>query len=163
MRAALSAYAGPMPRLRRADLELAEPPLGRRVEHDVPRHDQVRVAGQVDPLERDPAPLRVVHLLDEHRRVDHAAGAEHAVLPADDAGRHLPELERLAVDDDRVPRVRPAVVAADDVGVLGEQVDDLALALVAPLRTDDHGRGHARSVPAPPGVVLPRPQPQVRG
>ena len=52
------------------------------------------------------------------------------------------DLVRLAVDDDRVPGVRAALVAADEVGVLGEQVDDLALALVAPLRADDHGRGH---------------------
>jgi hypothetical protein len=52
------------------------------------------------------------------------------------------ELERLAVADDRVARVRAALVAADEFGALGEQVDDLALALVAPLRADDHGGGH---------------------
>ena len=60
----------------------------------------------------------------------------------DDPRRDLPDLVRLAVDDDRVPGVRAALVAADEVGVLGEQVDDLALPLVAPLRADDHGRGH---------------------
>ena len=65
------------------------------------------------------------------------------------------------LDDDRVPGVRAALVAADEVGVLGEQVDDLALALVAPLRADDDGRRHARSVPirrpgaAPPAYGLP--------
>ena len=54
----------------------------------------------------------------------------------------LAELERLAVDDDGVAGVRAALVAADDVRLLREQVDDLALALVAPLRTDDDGGRH---------------------
>jgi hypothetical protein len=60
----------------------------------------------------------------------------------EDSRGHVVELEFLAVGDDRVPRVRPALVAADEVGVLGEQVDDLALAFVAPLRPDNHGRRH---------------------
>ena len=49
------------------------------------------------------------------------------------------------------PAFGPAVVAADEIRVAGEQVDDLALALVAPLRADDHGRGHAGSMPASAG------------
>ena len=68
------------------------------------------------------------------------------VLPGDDAGRDLPDLVRLAAGDDRVARVRPALVAADDVRLLREQVDDLALALVSPLRADDHRGRHCRSV-----------------
>ena len=56
----------------------------------------------------------------------------------------MPELVGLAVGDDRVPRIRAAVVAADEIRVLGEQIDDLALALVAPLGADDDGRGHGR-------------------
>ena len=48
------------------------------------------------------------------------------------------ELEHLAVADDRVAGVVAALVADDHVGPLGEQVDDLALALVAPLGADDH-------------------------
>ena len=55
----------------------------------------------------------------------------------------------VVVGDDRVPRVRAAVVAADEIGVLREQVDDLALALVAPLGADDDGAGHARSLSRP--------------
>ena len=54
----------------------------------------------------------------------------------------MPELVRLAVGDDRVPGVRPALVAAHDIGVLRQQVDDLALALVSPLSADDYGRWH---------------------
>ena len=64
------------------------------------------------------------------------------------------ELVGLAVGDDRVARVRAALVAADEVRVLGEQIDDLPLALVAPLRTDDDCRGHGRSVCQKPSATL---------
>ena len=98
----------------------------------------------------DPARLELLQLLDEDARVDDAAGADHALLAPEDPRGHVPRLVGLAVDDDRVPGVRPAVVAADEIRVLGKQVDDLALALVAPLGADDHGRGHAESMP--PGL-----------
>ena len=42
---------------------------------------------------------------------------------------------------DRVPGVVAALKAHDGVGVLGEQVGDLALALVAPLGADYHDPG----------------------
>ena len=42
-----------------------------------------------------------------------------------------------AVDDERVAGVVPALEARDRRGALGQQVDDLALALVAPLGADD--------------------------
>src|SRR5205823_9808 len=83
--------------------------------------------------------------LDQHLRVDHAAGADHALLALEDPGGNVLQLERLAVGDDRVARVRPAVVAADEIGMLGKQVDDLALALVAPLRAYNDGCGHQLS------------------
>ena len=59
----------------------------------------------------------------------------------------LPDLVRLVADDDRVPRIGPALVSADHIRALREQVDDLALALVSPLSADDDGRGHERSLP----------------
>ena len=90
-----------------------------------------------------PRASSVVDLLDEKPRIDDAPGADDGDLPlVEDPGGDVVELERLAVADDRVARVRAALVAADEVGALGEQVDDLALALVAPLRADDHGGGH---------------------
>ena len=46
------------------------------------------------------------------------------------------ELELLAVAHDRVAGVVAALEADDDVGPLGEQVGDLALAFVAPLGAD---------------------------
>jgi hypothetical protein len=41
-----------------------------------------------------------------------------------------------------VAGVGTAGVADDDVVILGEDVDELALGLVAPLQTDDAGAGH---------------------
>ncbi len=61
-----------------------------------------------------------------------------------------------ALADDRVPGVVAALKAHDRVGLLGEQVGDLSLSLVAPLGADDHDSGHGRrsvggSPPAPSG------------
>src|SRR5574341_255880 len=51
----------------------------------------------------------------------------------------------LAVDHEGVAGVVAALVAHDDVRVLGEDVYDLPLSLVSPLRSDNnHGR-HSRS------------------
>src|SRR5215217_5354812 len=43
-----------------------------------------------------------------------------------------------------VASVVAALVADHDLHLLGEQIGQLALALVAPLGADDHGTGHAR-------------------
>jgi hypothetical protein len=134
---------GADPAPRRSDLQLPETALARAVECDVPRHDQMRVAGDEDEAVGPvPARLELVELRDQHLRVDDASRADRARDSGDDARRDGANLVRLAVDDDRVPGVRAALVATDEVGLLGEQVDDLPLPLVAPLRPDDHGRGH---------------------
>ena len=48
------------------------------------------------------------------------------------------ELVGLVADDQRVAGIVAALEADDDVGAAGQPVDDLALALVAPLAAD-HG------------------------
>ena len=53
------------------------------------------------------------------------------------AGRDQVEDGLLAVDHQRVAGVVAALEANDDIGVVGKQIDDLALALVTPLGTDD--------------------------
>ena len=76
-------------------------------------------------------------------------GSTTTPLPMTDSlpPRTMPEGSRrqlvdLAVDDQRVPGIVPALKARDDVGPLGKPVDDLALALVAPLRAHDNHVGH---------------------
>ena len=134
----------------RPDLELPEPPLAGRVDRDVPGHDQVRVSRDPQPGSRDPAPLELVDLLDEEPRVDDAACSDDADLPvAEDARGHVVELEGLAVADDRVPGVRTALVPADEVGVLRQEIHDLPLAFVPPLGPDDDGRWHRSGAYSP--------------
>jgi len=57
--------------------------------------------------------------------------------------------EDVAPDRNRVAGVWATLVAAHEIRPLRQQVDDLALALVSPLRADDDGRGHAPSLPRP--------------
>ncbi len=102
----------------------------------------MRIPGQAHDLGGDAARLELVHLLQEDLRIDDATGSEHGDLAGDHAARNLADLERLAVDNDRVPGVRPALVAADQVRMLRQQVDDLPLPLVPPLRADYHRAWH---------------------
>ena len=40
--------------------------------------------------------------------------------------------------DDGVAGIIPALAAHDDVGICGQDIDDFALAFIAPLRTDQY-------------------------
>jgi hypothetical protein len=98
--------------------------------------DQELAAGQEAPgLERG-------DLVEERPRIDHHAVAEHARL----AGvahprRHQVRDQLLALDDQGVAGVGAAAVADHGVGDLGVEIDDLALAFIAPLGADhDHDR-----------------------
>src|SRR5947209_18693890 len=55
----------------------------------------------------------------------------------DDARRYEMQRVRLLADFDGVAGVVTALIARDHVEALGEEVNDLALAFVAPLRADD--------------------------
>ena len=89
---------------------------------------------------------QLVDLLGQHHRVHHHAVADRAQLAGvEDPRRDQVELEGLAVADDRVAGVVAALEADHEVGLLGEQVDDLALPLVAPLGAHDHESWHGES------------------
>ena len=86
-----------------------------------------------------PRRFSALDLLVQHARVDHHAVADRADLArVEDPRRDQVELEHLVVADDRVAGVVAALEADHEVGLLGEQVGDLPLALVAPLGADDH-------------------------
>ena len=81
----------------------------------------------------------------------------------DDARGQQRELIGLAVDDQRVSGVVAALKTHHDVGRNRQPIDDLALALVAPLGADhDHIR-HRRAIPRPCQKQKPRRQRQWAG
>ena len=131
---------------RRADLPLAAARLAEHVELAVIRQDEVGpVADEQPALDVDAEPLQLVHLGEQRRRIDHHAVADDA----DDAGmqdarRDQVEDELLAAHVDRVAGVVAALVPADHRELRRQQIDDLALALVAPLGAQ-HGDVHGRS------------------
>ncbi len=92
----------------------------------------------------DAAPPQLLELVGQHLGVDHDPVADHARLAGvkDPRGDQV-ELPRLAVADDRVAGVVAALKSDDRVGALGQEVRDLALALIAPLGADDHDSWHA--------------------
>ncbi len=105
-----------------------------------------------------------VELVDQHLRVDHHAVADHAALArVEDARGDQMQLPLLIAAHDRVPGVVAALEAHDRVAVLGEQIGDLALALVAPLGADYHYSRHdqcsvGRGRPTARGVAGRRPR-----
>ena len=66
----------------------------------------------------------------------------HCTLGAEDAAGNQRQLVGLAAGDDRVAGVAAPLVADDDVVLVGQQVDELALGLVAPLQTDHASNAH---------------------
>ena len=158
----LVGVAGPDSAACRADLQVAEPPLRRLVDRQVPRHDQVRVAREHDDRRVDAALLEQVDLVEETSGSTTQPAPITDCVPRDDAARHLTHLPRLAVDDNCVPGVGTALIAAHHIRLLGEQVDDLALAFVAPLRADHYGRGHFANSSAPGSRPRDRPNGKCR-
>jgi hypothetical protein len=103
----------------------------------------VRAVRDAEVHDRVAALAEGVDLLEELPRVDDDAVPDDVEdLRPDDPAREEAERELLRPDLDRVPRVRAAVEPDDEVRLLREDVDDLALPLVAELRANDNGAGH---------------------
>jgi hypothetical protein len=83
---------------------------------------------------------KLIDFLEERLRIDDNAVADHAGdACVQHAGRDQMQHELLSLDEHRVPGVVAALRAGDDLKAWREQVDDLALALVAPLGAEhDH-------------------------
>ncbi len=133
-----------MPAARSADLQAPQLRLPGGVQQQVVGHDQVGVGGDPQAADVDAPRAQRVELLDQHLRVDHHPVADHAALAGvEDAGGDQVQLPLLAVPHDRVARVVAALEAHHRVAVLGEQIDDLALPLIAPLGTHYDYSWHA--------------------
>ena len=129
---------------RRADLARPARVLAQPVEVAVKRQDQWAELADLEVGRRDLDPL-TTQLFDfrlEVPRVEDDAVADDRQRAANDAARQQAELVDLVAHYQRVPGVVPALKADDDVGARRQPVDDLALALVAPLRADDDDVSH---------------------
>jgi hypothetical protein len=102
----------------------------------------VGAVAQEDPaVELDPPLLDLLHLVEELDEIDDDSVGDHADALVEDAGGDQVEDVLLAVHDHRVAGVPAALEADDEIGLLGQDVDDLALPLVAPLDADDAAGG----------------------
>ena len=131
-----------------AELLVAEPVLLKAVEQLVVGHAD---GGAVADLEMVGAYLdarlaQLHRLTEEMLKVDDDAGAENVDgLIAQDAGGHEVHDELALFIDDGVAGVVAALIADDDVIVLAEQVDHTALALIAPVSTNNRSQHSAFS------------------
>ena len=125
--------------------------LPQRIEFAMQGEDQRDVLGdaKIFRADRDALPLQLRHLIEERLRIEHDAIADHGELRwPKHAGRQQRQLVGLAVDDKRVACIVAALETHDDIGLLRQPVDDLALPLVAPLGADDDNVGHFASIPS---------------
>ena len=119
--------------------------FAQRIEFAVQRQDQRDVLGdaQIFRADGDALALQFGHLVEEGLRIEHHAIADHRELRGPQhAGRQQRQLVGLAIDDERMAGIVTALEAHDDIGLLRQPVDDLALPLVAPLGADDDNIGH---------------------
>jgi hypothetical protein len=65
------------------------------------------------------------------------------------AGRDKVQYELLAFYHDRMACVVPALITCHQMGALGQDIDNLALALVTPLGSDYNRCRHFFSIPFP--------------
>ena len=88
----------------------------------------------------------LVDLGEQRLGIEHDAVADRAPhARVQNAARNLVQDERVFAEIDGVAGVRAALIADHPVGALGEDVDELALPFVAPLRADDDDRAIALS------------------
>jgi hypothetical protein len=114
-------------------------PLARQVDGDVERQDErARLADDEPRAHLDAGLLEAPDLGEQVRRIDDDAVADVAVDARPHHARgHQLQRRAHAVDDQRVPGVVAALEADHGPRVLGQPVDDLALAFVTPLGADD--------------------------
>ena len=114
--------------------------------------DQCGVLGDTQILRRDLDPLshEPVDFLEQCVGIDHHAIAYDGKLPlSHDTRRQQRQLVRDPFDNERMASIMSPLEADDDVGLLGQPVDDFPLPFVPPLGTDHDHIGHeAPSIPA---------------
>ena len=124
------------------------------VEQPVVRHHQVRPLAHTDPsLDGNAASPQAFVLFPESERFDYDTVAqETAFSRVEDARWNLVQNEFILAHMDGVTRVGPTLVPSDHMHALGQDVDNLALPLVAPLATQ-HDRAVTRDSTFRHGVI----------
>ena len=113
------------------------------VEALVVRHDQVRGGADAQAAGVDLARAELVQLGDQQARVHGDARPDDAQRARiEDAGRNQVYREAALLIDDGMASVRAPMATYDQVRVAGQQVDDLAFALVAPVAADNRRDRH---------------------
>jgi hypothetical protein len=149
-----------------ADLVLALEQLAGAVQLAMIGQNHVRRLAQDEILRchLDAVLAQSFHFADQADGVADDAIADDAQLVlAQYAGGDEMQDGFLALDDDSMPGVVPAGVTHDHVRLLGEHVNDLAFAFVAPLGTHENGICHNISATTPPGVHNKNPRTEIRG
>ena len=91
------------------------------------------------PLELEAPAFDLLKFLYEIERVHYDAVADYAVLAVvQNARGHEVENVFLVSDDDGMARVRAALEADYDIRFLGQEVNNLALAFIAPLGANEY-------------------------
>ncbi len=113
--------------------------FARLIQRDMRRKDQRAVGRDAQAREHVDAGVdeRLRFAEQRFQRQHHAVADEALHVLVQDSRRNERQHGLLAADDQRVAGVVAALESRDRGGALGEQVDDLALALVAPLGPDD--------------------------
>ena len=143
---------GPDAAAGRADLAVPARPFARAIDQRVRGQHQRAERTDRKSLEDGHAARRQHVGLRQQRieRDDDAIADEAAHALAQDARGNERQHGLHAVDDERVAGIVAALEARDAGDALGQEVDDLALALVAPLGADhDDEATHARLSPGP--------------
>ena len=118
-----------------------------RVDELVIRQHEVRAIAHVEAaFDVDAVGDELVDFGEQRLGIEHDAVADRAAhARVQNAARNLVQNERVFTQIDGVAGVRAALIADHPVGALGENVDELALPFIAPLRTDDDDRAIALS------------------
>lgn len=111
--------------------------------HLVPRHRNGGLIGELQILGADfhTTGFDGLHLVCEVIEVNHHAGAQHTGhVRVQDAGGQQVQDELALLGDDGVSSIVAALIAGNDVSMFGQQVDDAALALIAPVDSSNSGK-----------------------
>ena len=121
-----------------------------RIEFAMQGQDQRDVFGdpQIFRADRDALPLQFGYFVEERLRIEHHAVADDRELRRPQhAGGQQRQLVGFAIDDQSVTGIVTALEADDDIGLLRQPVDNLALPFVTPLGADDDDIGHSQVFP----------------